>query len=744
MKRSYLLIVVLLALGLLLVACSTPSQPAPAPATTPVECPECPDCPPAEPCPECAPCSEPEPCPEAEPCPEPDLSAVPFAEAWLASGHADAEAEAFAHWNEDDPAVVPANCAKCHSEGGYLDFLGEDGSEPGVVNEDHPVGSTVTCVACHNQSTIHKDSVVFPSGAEITGLGDEARCMECHQGRESTVSVNTAIEEAGLTEDVDTVSEELGFKNVHYYPAAATQYGTLAQGGYEYDGKAYDAKFFHVEDYNTCDSCHSSHTLEIKLAECQACHTDVESVEDFAMVRMEGSEADYDGDGNVEEGVMEEIQGLQEMLSPAIQAYATEVIGTPIVYTPTGYPYFFIDTDGDGEASQEEANYGNKYNAWSPRLLKAAYNYQLSQKDPGEFAHNGKYVIQLLYDSIDDLNQAIAEPVDLSAAARIDPGHFAGSEEAFRHWDEDGEVSASCSKCHTADGLPIFLDQGVNLSLEPSNGFNCTTCHENLDDYARYEVTEVEFPSGAVLSMADADSNLCINCHQGRAWTGTLDKATEGLPPDAVPENNLRFSNVHYFAAGATLFGDEAKGAYQYPDLEYLGKFGHVEGFQDCTDCHSTHELEVKTDSCFTCHVDVEDVADIRGPASVADYDGDGDVDEGIVGEIGTMADKLYEAMQLYSAEVVGAPIVYESHSYPYFFNDTSGDGVADPDEAIYPNAYSSWTPNLLKAAYNYQYVQKDPGAFAHNGKYVIQVLYDSLANLGEQVAVEMTGMVRP
>jgi len=39
----------------------------------------------------------------------------------------------------------------------------------------------------------------------------------------------------------------------------------------------------------------------------------------------------------------------------------------------------------------------------------------------------------------------------------------------------------------------------------------------------------------------------------------------------------------------------------------------------------------------------------------------------------------------------------------------------------------------LLRAAYNYQYAMKDPGAFAHNGKYVIQALYDSLEDLGQK-----------
>jgi hypothetical protein len=45
-----------------------------------------------------------------------------------------------------------------------------------------------------------------------------------------------------------------------------------------------------------------------------------------------------------------------------------------------------------------------------------------------------------------------------------------------------------------------------------------------------------------------------------------------------------------------------------------------------------------------------------------------------------------------------------------------------------------------LKAAYNYQYAQKDPGAFAHNAKYVLQVLYDSLEDIGADVS----GMTRP
>lgn len=670
---------------------------------------------------------------------------VPFEDLWAASAHADASAEAFNHWNEDDPPVIPNYCAKCHSTFGYLDFLGVDGTEAGVVDNDAPIGSVITCIACHNEATLAMDSVVMPSGVEITGLGDEARCMQCHQGRESAVSVNAAIEKAAV--DEDTVSEELGFLNIHYFAAAATKYGTVAKGGYEYEGKSYDAFFSHVEGYQSCIQCHDSHSLEVKVEECSACHSGVATVEDLRKVRMQGSLVDYDGDGDLSEGIASEIAGLQELLYQAIQAYAQEVAGTPVVYDAGSYPYFFIDSNANGTVDEGEAAYPNKYNAWTPRLLKAAYNYQVSQKDPGGYAHGGKYIIQLLYDSIADLNTALSSPIDISRAHRIDHGHFAGSEEAFRHFDEDGAVRASCSKCHSAEGLPLFLKEGVTITQPVANGFQCSTCHNDLTTFSRYEVSSVTFPSGATVTLEDIggqDSTmlLCMQCHQGRESTVSVNQATAGLPADTVAEN-LRFLNIHYFAAGATLFGADVQGAYQYAGKSYVGRNEHVSSFNQCTQCHSTHMLEVKVEKCGTCHSGVsgeEDLRAIRASDDNVDYDGDGDTAEGIAGEIETMREALYAAIQDYAANTVGTPIVYAPASYPYFFTDSDGDGVAGPGEAIYPNRYVTWTPRLLKAAYNYQYATKDPGAFAHNGKYVLQILYDSLVDLGANVS----GMTRP
>jgi hypothetical protein len=45
-----------------------------------------------------------------------------------------------------------------------------------------------------------------------------------------------------------------------------------------------------------------------------------------------------------------------------------------------------------------------------------------------------------------------------------------------------------------------------------------------------------------------------------------------------------------------------------------------------------------------------------------------------------------------------------------------------------------------LRASFNYQYSQKEPGAWVHNNKYIVQVLYDSIDDLDG----DLTGLIRP
>jgi hypothetical protein len=337
----------------------------------------------------------------------------------------------------------------------------------------------------------------------------------------------------------------------------------------------------------------------------------------------------------------------------------------------------------------------------------------------------------------------------MSAMHRDDAGHFAGNTEAFRHWDaEEFKVPGACAKCHTSTGMAQFIHEGAVITNKATNGFLCSTCHDDAAWPERYAVTAVPFPSGASISFStekDADgnlipvdANLCIECHQGRESTVSMNRALATFKDLDAPDAGVRFRNVHYFAAGATLFGDAAKGIYQYEGKTYAGQFMHEGNLNKCTDCHDSHVLNVKVEACAGCH-GVDDPKSIR-LNSKEDYDGDGDVTEGLYGELETYIEKLYAAMQDYATAKAGAGILYSPTAYPYFFEDNDGDGKADVNDEGAAISYRTFTPRLVKAAYNYQYAQKDPGAYSHNFKYVIQALYDSIQDLGGSTV----GMVRP
>lgn len=666
---------------------------------------------------------------------------------WRTSGHAHSEAEAFVHWDED--GEISTRCAKCHSTEGITEFL-----TTGSVSTPVPVGpgieNNISCDACHTNPELgivrNHTEVTFPSGALVEGLGPEAMCMECHQGRESGKSVEEDIADAGV--DDDTVSSDLGFINIHYYAAAASQFGKVVNPGYEYEGQSYDARFSHVTGYNACITCHNPHSLQVDLFRCNTCHTGITDPKD---IRFYGSFVDYDGDGDMEEGIYYEIETLKEKLYTAIRQYALNTIRVPIVYDAHSHPYFFTDYNNNGIVDGDD----DRYSTFTPRLLRAAYNYQVSQKDPNSYAHGGKYVIQILYDSIMDLNSKFIVPVDMTGTHRGDEGHFDGSSEAWRHWDEDEyEVSSRCARCHSADGLAYYLENGTTIATHAANGMLCTTCHTTPPSLRSSPV--VTFPSGIVKDLGDS-SNLCMNCHQGRE---SMDSILSKINGSEAPWS---FTNIHYFPAAAIFYGSEVRGGFQFQGKTYAGRRyypNHMGMFDTCVECHmgtsSLHKPYDMTgemhnvhkpnpEDCVYCHG--QDVSQpnpgsdpalftfsgIR-PASTPDYDGDGNKRESVESEIKGLEADLYAELQAYGFKI-GAPIVYDAHSYPYFLKDLNGNGIVDPDEAGRSNGYSFTRAGMLKAAYNLHTSVKEPHGFIHNSRYIAQILVDSIEHVGGNVA---------
>jgi hypothetical protein len=118
---------------------------------------------------------------------------------------------------------------------------------------------------------------------------------------------------------------------------------------------------------------------------------------------------DYDGDGNVTESLKSEIAGLEDILYPQIRNYALNSLipagnRTNISYDGAAYPYWFVDPNGNGIHDAGETTTFTKFDA---TLLKAAYNYQFSKKEPCGYIHNPLYLAQCLADSTVNLGGTV-------------------------------------------------------------------------------------------------------------------------------------------------------------------------------------------------------------------------------------------------------------------------------------------------------------------------------------------------
>lgn len=313
----------------------------------------------------------------------PEISIV---EQWLGSGHGNAASPSFTHW--DAEGVIPANCALCHSGPAFREFYGLDGSPGGEIAHPVPIGGVVDCATCHEDGVEDIPAVRFPSGIEIERPGSAATCLTCHQGRQSGLRVVAVTE--GLADD--TVDPGLAFINVHYGVAAATLFGADVHGAYQYPGRDYMGRFAHVPPFSQCSDCHDPHSLEVRVETCVACH----QTEDLRAIRTSG--ADFDGDGDTSAGIYHEIEALRARLLGVISAYAETVSGTPIAYVARN-PYFVL-----GDES-------GRYDAFTPNLLRAAYNYQFVTQDRGAYSHNPHYAVQVLYDSIESLGSVIGHDI---------------------------------------------------------------------------------------------------------------------------------------------------------------------------------------------------------------------------------------------------------------------------------------------------------------------------------------------
>jgi hypothetical protein len=706
-----------------------------------------------------------------------------------------------------------AGCGRCHNSDNFRDFTGADAtfaeaeyaaSVAFITGQSQALdgiskGTDLSrtpgqmhCNTCHNSTTdAHfgswTDSKVFVRGVTLKLDGASAICAQCHDGARPQYNAAQVDYVLGLTSNAVGADQQLAASNAtvraHYLPAAATVYGEEAGNWYQYNNPAqnYTGRNAHGGK-NSCTFCHDPHDGTLPAdgtgalqvgGKCGACHFDettgkpVTTMLQIEDQRQFGFEGDIDGNGTVE-GLNVEIAGLQTKLYAAIQAYAKNVVGTqicniiPAAGTTAPDNKFYV-----WDGSTPCATTMTAYNKYTPRLLKAAYNFLMSQNDFGSWAHNPRYAIEVLYDTIQDLNYGLYlnNPANVVAFAgkRSFNGHFGAADAvspyaAFVYHGgmtgtaapaAQGFTSAACYQCHGGQGgfaaylggAPAALANSVMTAANKVTGMQCGTCHTNTgpDMKGLRSIATVYFPpqkdptvaANRVVSFAAADLPptfaLCGSCHSARENKGSID----ALDPVALSTFSKALVNPHYLGAAATEMGTRAKSWYEYDGKSYTaypafwkagtngaapGPHGSPHGGQ-CTGCHqgkaSKHSFEVNFTYCNGCHV---------APYALTPKED----------EYASMKTELLAALNAYVTANLSAfqtgngasatGLCYDGNVYGYVLVSTATGCTTTA---------AKLDMTSMRAAYNLHWMNKDPGGWAHNEYYVMQLVYDSITALG-------------
>jgi trimeric autotransporter adhesin len=279
-------------------------------------------------------------------------------------------------------------------------------------------------------------------------------------------------------------------------------------------------------------------------------------------------------------------------------------------------------------------------------------------------------------------------------------------------------AATDCQRCHTATGYVLFSN---TTSIAPiaagaprySEPLTCNACH-NQDFTLRgvtprtgyYNYTSAS--TGRLLVSAllpdSRTSNICLGCHVGREAGDTIKAmaaATAHKNYSTSFWKNVSFLNSHYLTAGGQVFGVTG---YEYPGFGYANTVDHSQvgsgAGGPCVTCHmpgKTHTLAPATASfiqCNTCHGGALDSTFIA--SKTANFDA-------ALKALGTAL-----TQKGFAPNLVGGVL-----SYPYFSTKNWGNKDTGPGN--------------MGAAFNYNLLVHDPGAFAHNPTYAKRLVRDSL-----------------
>jgi hypothetical protein len=608
--------------------------------------------------------------------------------------------------NYTSATEINARCSKCHTDEGARIFRDVDGGHDELVtlfSTTPPLEAAETrdmqCSTCHDphMPSNYLETDILDGVGNIAESGQYRTCENCHQ-----------IEDSYHGEDS-------GHSWAGGYPFPVG-FGNFDGGGIIYDTHVDNATTPWIEGYvldttddNTCGDCHDVHSgsLEINNQWAKSAHGGhiLERKEaGFAIVNMGGL------------GTTESYENAMTIINGSI----------------LNSIYGISNTDGD--VREEDGP------AW--------VHYRFKDMTGGRDG-TGRQACQQCHTSTGFKNK-------MANAVSYDPAN-----NNFAATGEQREM-LYCWACHKTIADDLRDGWGI----------------VNTVDYYGDDATIDTRMMAANTVLGDTGSNVCVVCHSGR---GT------GFEIAAMPAadfTNTSFKNSHYLAAGGTLFrtaGYEYASAGTYDDYAGLG-FMHsrlgTSGAEDssagdngpCVACHMRSEESHTFEPVLINGSGIYDVPAFENTCSTCHTD-----KAGLVTLMNTQKAGFEAALVELETELSNNGINFYP-SYPYFYatpfdpiyeeeddyiyNSTSSDQIICDNNQSVKNWLSGGTntytrvqddpgppityecqfdaANLITgtpgtgsdnmgAAFIYNLLHHEPGAYAHNSLYTRRLIFDAL-----------------
>jgi hypothetical protein len=300
---------------------------------------------------------------------------------------------------------------------------------------------------------------------------------------------------------------------------------------------------------------------------------------------------------------------------------------------------------------------------------------------------------------------------------------------AWVHYDFKLASRAACQRCHTSTGFRNYAND--TATYDPVNNvfiakgeqremLYCWACHKNNVGGLRNPGPITADYSNAPHTYPDVSgSNVCMACHDGRESGESIKNSTADFD-----DPGIRFINSHYLAAGGTVFTSTG---YEYSGLDYsnVSYYAHDKigssgapgtGLNGpCVGCHmgsgeSHLFLPVEKDEisgiimtitankniCSNCHEGEHELSSL---------------------ELNEEAEGFEKALDALEATLAAAGFPYLG-GHPYFANGTDWTRGTGDDNVGKDN---------MGAAFNFNLLLHEPGAYAHNRYYAKRLIFDSI-----------------